>query len=199
MSWCHNCLTKKGPLYNCSRCHNTSYCSKECQRKDWKSHKIECNNTKVKLKDQRQALSDGVLKLEYVNPRHDRRLEKHGCDTRPVKKMNTNIKKAAKAFNLNPKLAKVLCIYKDYQGPYGLCFQNSIAAKFKSKNSDSSIVWGWTIWVGKYMVEAECHCVLEIDGTLYNTTVSMDNIPYSTLFIPDDTFKEIQPNKIFWI
>lgn len=28
----------------CSGCQTAYYCSRECQRKDWKSHKKMCNN-----------------------------------------------------------------------------------------------------------------------------------------------------------
>ena len=30
------------PLYRCSRCRIVSYCSKECQVKDWKNHRAFC-------------------------------------------------------------------------------------------------------------------------------------------------------------
>ncbi|CAB1098062.1 unnamed protein product [Ectocarpus sp. CCAP 1310/34] len=33
---------KSGKPLQCSRCRNVSYCSKECQRQDWKSHKPSC-------------------------------------------------------------------------------------------------------------------------------------------------------------
>jgi hypothetical protein len=29
--------------WRCGRCKNTLYCSSECQKKDWKGHKILCN------------------------------------------------------------------------------------------------------------------------------------------------------------
>jgi hypothetical protein len=35
----------------CSACVNCYYCSKECQMKHWKTHKLECNFMKEKLKD----------------------------------------------------------------------------------------------------------------------------------------------------
>ncbi|KAI0667953.1 ankyrin repeat-containing domain protein [Trametes maxima] len=39
---CVVCGTKDGMLKWCARCHTIWYCSKECQRHDWKTHKIEC-------------------------------------------------------------------------------------------------------------------------------------------------------------
>ncbi|KAI3394712.1 hypothetical protein diail_2297 [Diaporthe ilicicola] len=31
-----------GALKKCSRCHKVQYCSAECQKKDWKKHRMEC-------------------------------------------------------------------------------------------------------------------------------------------------------------
>ena len=40
---CHFCKTTKSEqLLFCSQCRTTSYCSKECQRSDWKSHREYC-------------------------------------------------------------------------------------------------------------------------------------------------------------
>lgn len=36
---CHN-VTK--PLLQCTRCHDARYCSKGCQKADWKTHKAHC-------------------------------------------------------------------------------------------------------------------------------------------------------------
>jgi hypothetical protein len=33
-----------GELKKCMRCSNVRYCSRECQRKDWKTHRMECEN-----------------------------------------------------------------------------------------------------------------------------------------------------------
>jgi hypothetical protein len=42
MSCCAHCGLEASTLLACSGCHRVSYCGKECQRKDWKSHKKEC-------------------------------------------------------------------------------------------------------------------------------------------------------------
>jgi hypothetical protein len=39
---CAGCGNKQGKL-RCSRCKVARYCTKECQRKHWKTHKKECN------------------------------------------------------------------------------------------------------------------------------------------------------------
>lgn len=37
-----NCADGK-PLMACSKCKRSFYCSKECQKKDWKWHKLYCS------------------------------------------------------------------------------------------------------------------------------------------------------------
>ncbi|RYP42465.1 hypothetical protein DL767_000153 [Monosporascus sp. MG133] len=43
---CRNCNAteskKGGRLLKCTRCRSVAYCSQECQRKDWKKHRMEC-------------------------------------------------------------------------------------------------------------------------------------------------------------
>ena len=56
---CDNCceLSKKGKkLMCCSICFSAHYCSKECQKSDWKIHKLYCNN----LKEQRNRMKNGI-------------------------------------------------------------------------------------------------------------------------------------------
>ncbi|KAF4981826.1 hypothetical protein FZEAL_2453 [Fusarium zealandicum] len=44
---CRSCGKPEGPkgvtLKKCSRCQEVKYCSAECQKKDWKNHRMECN------------------------------------------------------------------------------------------------------------------------------------------------------------
>jgi hypothetical protein len=40
------------PLKACSRCHSVSYCSVECQRQDWKTHKPLCLDADTVLMEQ---------------------------------------------------------------------------------------------------------------------------------------------------
>ena len=41
---CRNCNKKKNDtkLYSCKRCFSVKYCSKHCQKIDWKEHKLHC-------------------------------------------------------------------------------------------------------------------------------------------------------------
>lgn len=44
---CFTCKSKggeKGKLLTCKGCRKATYCSKECQKKDWKQHKITCRS-----------------------------------------------------------------------------------------------------------------------------------------------------------
>ncbi|KAL7619536.1 hypothetical protein AAE478_010076 [Parahypoxylon ruwenzoriense] len=47
MDKCRSCNATEskngGQLMKCSRCREVSYCSQECQRKDWKKHRMECS------------------------------------------------------------------------------------------------------------------------------------------------------------
>lgn len=43
MAICTTCGKNQKKMDKCSRCRDVYYCSKECQKSDWKSHKITCN------------------------------------------------------------------------------------------------------------------------------------------------------------
>ncbi|XP_041358662.1 uncharacterized protein LOC121375303 [Gigantopelta aegis] len=46
---CRICKSRDARLKSCAKCSKVFYCSKECQRKDWPSHKKECLNIDGKI------------------------------------------------------------------------------------------------------------------------------------------------------
>src|SRR6218665_1278061 len=42
MSRCNSCGVLGTEMKKCSQCKSACYCSPECQRRDWKNHKITC-------------------------------------------------------------------------------------------------------------------------------------------------------------
>jgi hypothetical protein len=41
--YCDYCFLKNESLKKCSHCKKMYYCDNECQQKDWKCHKLECD------------------------------------------------------------------------------------------------------------------------------------------------------------
>jgi len=53
LDFCQYCGVRRGKkILKCSRCGNVAYCSKECQTKDWKTHKNACKKSKGEKKDE---------------------------------------------------------------------------------------------------------------------------------------------------
>ena len=48
---CNYLPSSEGELMICSKCHVVRYCSRECQKRDWKVHKKICKDLAVLLKD----------------------------------------------------------------------------------------------------------------------------------------------------
>lgn len=72
---CHACSrqeTADTKFAACSRCKCTFYCSRECQRKDWKNHKVECRSAQqaqAQTASQRNGRSKSIemLSSEFFN------------------------------------------------------------------------------------------------------------------------------------
>lgn len=45
MERCALCSKPVSRMNCCSRCHSTYYCDRDCQRKHWKKHKLECRSS----------------------------------------------------------------------------------------------------------------------------------------------------------
>jgi hypothetical protein len=54
MDQCFTCKKDNSELKKCSNCLSISYCSKECQRNDWKRHKLECEDKKKELDNRKR-------------------------------------------------------------------------------------------------------------------------------------------------
>ncbi|EJD39031.1 hypothetical protein AURDEDRAFT_116265 [Auricularia subglabra TFB-10046 SS5] len=61
LTQCHSCFVNKlqANLFLCAQCKAAMYCSKECQQKAWKDHKILCTESAARLEE---------LKLKILKP-----------------------------------------------------------------------------------------------------------------------------------
>lgn len=57
MDCCAYCKTDDVKLMYCGRCGLQPYCSKQCQKKDWKNHKIVCARKKIGSKEAKPSES----------------------------------------------------------------------------------------------------------------------------------------------
>jgi len=74
---CDSC-SQANPRMLCSHCHLAHYCSRECQRKDWKEHKLACsqidrirlgptgNRTYVPFEEANEDIRKQVLKEDLA-------------------------------------------------------------------------------------------------------------------------------------
>jgi uncharacterized protein Veg len=58
---CHSCQKSVEKISKCAKCRIASYCSRECQIKDWKNHKIICNDLgKQKVETAKESMENLV-------------------------------------------------------------------------------------------------------------------------------------------
>jgi len=187
---CWACESKEAPTKSCGRCGIATYCSKDCQKKDWPTHKITCTHEAIcsyedlkasKLDIEKQALATGTLQIDYLNPRSDRQLETHGSDTTQASPDSEGVKALLAHLGLGGPVVVAKC-HSVHQGPYMQAFANVTSA---IKESGGKAVYGWSLYEGKYCVEAEYHAVWLYKGRHYNVTRSMEDQPYDIAFVED--------------
>ncbi|CAB9513372.1 repeat and MYND domain-containing protein 2 [Seminavis robusta] len=65
LALCTACGTPHG-LKKCSGCSSLRYCSKDCQKSDWKRHKKECKRIKMDLEDYHKELQGSKVPTGFV-------------------------------------------------------------------------------------------------------------------------------------
>lgn len=75
-SVCHKQL-ENGTAMKCSRCKSVVYCGAECQKKDWKSHKIVCFDSIALYKEENN-------KIRYLFSTYKQKSFKHVSKTREL-------------------------------------------------------------------------------------------------------------------
>ncbi len=65
---CHYCHKVTDDIKKCSACKVAVYCSKECQRKAWKScHKLECSKMKASRKTEKKEMKKPKEAAKYID------------------------------------------------------------------------------------------------------------------------------------
>lgn len=65
---CQFCYIPEKKVHACSACHETFYCSKTCQKKDWSIHKIFCNkrDKEIEVNRRESCLKTIILHKECI-------------------------------------------------------------------------------------------------------------------------------------
>ena len=226
MDLCFRCGMDLEKPKRCSKCRVAVYCSERCQRIHWKTgHRQSCKNlmtmkksdslplvppSEEDLKRQQESIKNGTLHFEFLNPRSDRSIEVHGNDTVPVMKMDAQVREFIKT-QLHLPMSNVGMMYIDSDlsllGPYGCCDRNAQYATLKTGSGKA--IFGWALYKGKYMVEAEGHTVWKApSGEYCNVTLCKAGVPQPGYFVADyknvakyykENGKKFPSNKVYWL
>lgn len=66
---CHKSESNEMSLLRCGRCKRQRYCSRECQRADWREHKSDCSDGLCLIQKPFTAIQNG--KWFFNRPKHD--------------------------------------------------------------------------------------------------------------------------------
>lgn len=194
-------------LFRKQKVEKVRYCTKDCQRAHLSEHKKICKSLTLFKKDpscfpeiQKRSIASDMLKMVYLNPNKARTLSLHGADTQNVARMNKHVQETLKLMKLNPANAQRMYADPMYKGTYARCFRNTCVVRQKRGGAN---VWGWSLFEGKYCVEAEYHSVwVPPNTTRYvNVTTNIGGQPYSGMFI--ESFQPLingvaSPNRLYW-
>lgn len=196
--FCQTCHVS-GVTSRCSKCQVVYYCSAACQKKHWPMHKHLCQKTGT-VDEQAIAIDKGFLHFTFVNPRLDRSIDIHGCDTSVAFSLNNHSRALISYMKLDADSCKTMRVDPDFTLPYGHCMQNVRAVV---QEHGGVRILGWVIYEGKHMVEAEFHAVWLPQGEIdvINVTTCIKNRMYCGLFIPDPSLEGMQKapsNVVYW-
>jgi hypothetical protein len=177
-------------LGQCSRCQRAYYCKgKECQRKDWPMHKISCYRPDATEAD---AVKDGMLHFRILNERADRAIDTHGTDTGAAHRDSDGLRQFVQRLGLDAKTMEMTYSDPTKAGSYGRCAAN---VRLIIKEWGGDAVYGWALYEGEYMYEAEMHVVWRppvpnrnhpCRNKLINVTCAYGmTCPSSGYFVPD--------------
>ena len=150
----------------------------------------------AEAKKELQGNPDELDRIDIVNPRNDRKLSTHAnSDTGIARNPEERINTALKMIGLNPEDIKYVVKPNNLNiiGNFGKCSYNVLNNVNKI---GGDIIYGYMIYVNKYVVEFEAHCVWLFNDVFYNVTWSINvgdnlgcNNVFEGLFIIDDNMK----------
>jgi hypothetical protein len=91
------------PFKLCSGCMITQYCSPECQKAHWPSHKAICQHTQAQMRQQAAQPDENLLKnLRKFTSAHSSLLGWAGFQALQLKRLPANVRQSALLVQLSP-------------------------------------------------------------------------------------------------
>jgi hypothetical protein len=211
ISVCVVCGRNSPQNKRCSRCKSETYCSTGCQLLDWPTHKKSCSTEKelkalhkVDVKIQQEAIDSGALRFHFLNKRNDRNIARHG-ETSQVRGVTKSVNMLLAAMGLSERRPEKMYATDEFVGTYCKCMQN---CEKMVKGGGGDVVYGWNLFEGPYLVEAEFHAVwrppknFDKKRRLINVTPYLaEQTTYDGLFVEDPSLcivEEVPSNRVLW-